>query len=286
MSMIECTNLSNNSLKSLDFFFEEGRVLGLLGKNGAGKTTLLSVLMGVLEKNPYADVKVLGHEPGCWPEPLKSQIGYVPQRFWGFDALSIRESINTIKPFYQHWDDALATELINEFDLPEHQQIKTLSEGQKQLTSIVLAMSFRPKLLVLDEPVASLDPLSRRQFLEKLIENHCDHGTSVIFSTHITSDLERIASDVLILKDGKALITGDIESVRESVVRVKFNFPENKKLTFDGLSVLSSGHHREQYQLLVDQGGQNIKQLLADKGATNIQIEHINLDDLFLELHS
>jgi len=286
MSMIECKNLSNNSLKSLDFFLEEGRVLGLLGKNGAGKTTLLSVLMGVLDKSPYADVKVMGHVPGCWPEAIKNEIGYVPQRFWGFDAMSIREAIKTIKPFYENWDDALATELINEFDLPEHQQIKKLSEGQKQLTSIVLAMSFRPKLLVLDEPVASLDPLSRRVFLEKLIENHCDLGTSVIFSTHITSDLERIASDVLILKDGTSVISGDIESVRESVVRMKFNFPKHKKLTFDGLSVLSSSSHGDIQQLLVDQGGLDVKQILTEKGASNIHCEHLNLDDLFLELHS
>lgn len=286
MNMIECTNLSQNSLNGLDFYLQEGRVLGLLGKNGAGKTTLLSVLMGVLEKSRYAQVKVMGYEPGCWPEAVKNDIGYVPQRFWGFDALSIAEAINTIKPFYKNWDDALAEELITEFKLPKHQYIKALSEGQKQLASIVFAMSFRPKLLVLDEPVASLDPLSRRLFLEKLIENHCDQGTSVIFSTHITSDLERIASDILILKDGEALISGDLESVRESVVRIKFNFPSDKKISLQGLSVLSHASGEQYQQVIVDKGTQDVEQVLTERGATNISTEFLNLDDLFLGLHS
>lgn len=285
MNMIECTNLSQNSLKGLDFYLKEGRVLGLLGKNGAGKTTLLSVLMGVLEKSQYAKVNVMGYEPGCWPEAIKNEIGYVPQRFWGFDALSISEAIKTIKPFYKNWDDVLVEKLLTEFKLPPHQQIKTLSEGQKQLVSIVLAMAFRPKLLVLDEPVASLDPLSRRTFLEKLIENYCDPSTSVIFSTHITSDLERIASDILILKDGKSIISGDLESVRESVVRIKFNFPSDKKLSLDGLSILSRTSNDQYQQLLVDKGVQDVETMLTERGATNICIEHINLDDLFLELH-
>jgi len=283
--MIECTNLTINSLKNMDFYLQEGRILGLLGKTGAGKTTLLSALMGVLDKSHDAQIKVMGYAPGHWPDEVKNEIGYVPQRFYGFDALSISEAVNVIKPFYKNWDDELVERLIAEFSLPAQQMISTLSEGQKQLVSIVLAMAFHPKLLVLDEPVASLDPLARRIFLEKLIENHCDHDASVIFSTHITSDLERIASDLVIIKEGKAIISGDLECIRESVVRIKFSFPATKTLNLDGVTIFSQTVNDGYQQLLLDTAKQNIEKRLAEQGATNIHIEHVNLDDLFLELH-
>jgi ABC-2 type transport system ATP-binding protein len=246
--------------------------------------------MGLTDKNQDAIINVMGYQPGCWPDEIKNDIGYVPQRFYGFDALSILDVINTLKPFYKNWDDALVERLITEFDLPLNQKIKKLSEGQKQLVSIVLAMAFHPKLLVLDEPVASLDPLTRRLFLKNLIDNHCDQNTSVIFSTHITSDLERIASDVFILKDGSAVISGDLEDIRESIVRITFTFPQSKKQTeqfsLEGLIVYSRNQTAQHQQILFDKGNLDIEKVLTEKGASNIHIEHINLDELFLELHS
>lgn len=285
MNMIECRNLSINSLRRFSFDLQEGHVLGLLGKNGAGKTTLLSVLMGILDKNQDAKINVMGYEPSGWPDEIKHEIGYVPQRFYGFDALSTIETINILKPFYKNWDDELAERLIEEFNLPPHRKIKKLSEGQKQLVSIIIAMAFHPKLLVLDEPVASLDPLARRVFLEELIDNHCDQGTSVIFSTHITSDLERIASDVLILKDGKAVISDDLDNLRESMLRIKFTFQSAKPISLDELTIYSHTVNTQYQQLLVDKGTLDIEKILTEKGAANIQIEHINLEELFLELH-
>lgn len=284
--MIKCRNLQAKRLAYLNFDLAEGKILGLLGKNGAGKTTLIRTLLGFNKVNEGAELEVLGYQPGAWPQELKNDIGYVPQRFAGFDGLTIDEAIATVKPFYQDWDDAFAEKLLAEYGLPRWIKIRKLSEGEKQQFSIVLAMAYRPKLLILDEPVASLDPLARRQFIEQLIDNHCETGTTVVFASHITSDIERIASDVLLIKEGKAMISGDLDDIRANLVKVNCRETAFAKLDLAPFKPLSHSQTGADHQFLCDAAGQNIAALLTAKGLQQVQVSHLNLEDLFLELHA
>src|SRR4051812_998092 len=206
-------------LRDMTFGVAPGDVIGVLGKNGAGKTTLLELMLGFTAPSSGA-VRVFGHDSYSLPGGIKARVGFVPQQDELLDQLTVADQLRVIASFYPHWDFGLIDRLCSEWGVKVNARIKSMSVGERQKLSILLAFGHKPELLILDEPVASLDPIARRQFLEQLLTLSTDEHRAIVFSSHIVSDIERLANRIWILKDGRLDWQGDLDSLKESIVRL------------------------------------------------------------------
>jgi len=193
----------------------KGDVVGLLGRNGAGKTTLLKIAMGMLEAQK-GNVTVFGMDPRKRPEDVKRRIGYVSEDQVLPEFLRAREIIGLYKNLYPGWDDDLEAELVHRFAIPLDSKIRSLSKGQARQVALTCAISHRPELLILDEPAGGLDPMARREFLETSIQMLNETGSTILFSSHYMTDVERLARRVVLIHEGRILIDSDLDSMREN----------------------------------------------------------------------
>jgi ABC-2 type transport system ATP-binding protein len=271
-------------LRGLSFSVEPGDVVGVLGKNGAGKTTLLELMLGF---TPASDgqVEVFGHESFDLPGESKARIGFVPQQDELIDQLNARDQLSLIASFYPRWDRPLIERLCTQWSVDLEARIKGMSVGERQKLSILLALGHKPELLVLDEPVASLDPLARRQFLEQIVEVTADGERSVVFSSHIVSDIERLANKIWILKDGRLHWQGDLDSLKDSIVRVHVRHPEALPGDVEIPNALNFWK-QERYAMAVVHGfTPRLRADIERRCGTQIEVEPMSLEEIFLELH-
>ncbi|MGH8979750.1 MAG: ABC transporter ATP-binding protein [Acidimicrobiales bacterium] len=188
-----------------------GKVVGLVGPNGAGKSTLLQLAVGLLRPNA-GSISVFGERPGAVPEQ-RARIGFVAQDAPIYAGMSISDHLRLGAWMNPHWDAEVAGARIAALGLDPHQRAGELSGGQRAQLALTLAVSKGPELLVLDEPVASLDPLARREFLQALMEVVVEHGASVILSSHLVADLERVCDYLVVLIDSRVQVAGDIDEL-------------------------------------------------------------------------
>ena len=271
-------------LGEVSFDVEPGDIVGVLGKNGAGKTTLLELVLGFTPASS-GRVEVFGHESYRLPGAAKTRVGFVPQQDELVNQLTVADQIGVISSFYPHWDDALVARLCAEWGVDSRQRIKGMSVGQRQKLSILLALGHKPDLLILDEPVASLDPIARRQFLEQIVEVAADGSRSVVFSSHIVSDVERLANKIWILKDQRMYWQGDFDSLKESIVRLhvraKRALPESLMIP----NLLSLKRNGTTATAIVKDWRPEIQATLSAELDAVLEVEHLALEDIFLELH-
>ena len=202
-------------LKDIDLTIRKGTIMGLVGKNGAGKTTMIKGLLGLL-KLDSGKATVFGEDTWDLPGKVKQRIGYVPQSVNIMDGwMSVNAILEYTSAFYNIWNKEKVARLLKEWNIDHAAKLRSLSEGEKQKVAIVIAMGHDPELYIFDEPVASLDPVARRDFIKELIDLNLDSGSTMLFSTHITSDLERIAADVSLLKDNEIKYTGELSALKE-----------------------------------------------------------------------
>jgi len=196
-----------------------GSVLGLLGKNGAGKTTLLKAALGLIK--PDAGTATLLGEP-AWSlsADAKARLGYVPQTVTLYPWMRVRQVIDYTAAFYPRWNMALVWQLIKDWEVGADDKVGNLSVGTLQKLAIILALGPEPQLLVLDEPAASLDPAARRDFLKALLDIAVNGTRTIVFSTHITSDLERVADRVALMRDGRVVFDNDLDALKDAVKRL------------------------------------------------------------------
>jgi ABC-2 type transport system ATP-binding protein len=200
------------ALRDCDLAVPPGTVTALVGPNGAGKTTLLQLAIGLLEPTVGA-IAVLGHDPRAEPKAVLPQVGFVAQEHPLPRGFTIAETLRLGRELNPSWDGALAERRIGELDLWPDQRVGTLSGGQQAQVALTLALAKRPQLLLLDEPVASLDPLARREFLNTVVQAVADTGIGVVLSSHIVADLERICDRLVILAHGRTQLDGAIDDI-------------------------------------------------------------------------
>lgn len=206
-------------LRGATLRIEPGSIVGLVGRNGAGKSTLLDCLMGI--QRPDRGECYLFHTPSLLiSDPHKAQIGYVQQGQAGFEWMRVREFLDLMASIYPAWDHALVKRLLDAWSLDGKQRLLTLSPGQRQQVALIRAIAHRPQLLVLDEPAASLDPVARRHVLGEIVDLALSNGSTVVFSTHIVSDLERIASHVAVLAHGRIALHDSLDAIKEQWFRL------------------------------------------------------------------
>jgi len=189
-----------------------GSVTALVGPNGAGKTTLLQLAVGLSEPSE-GRVLVFGASPREEPREVLPRIGFVAQDHPLYRGFRLRELLKLGAALNPRWDDELARERLGRLGLPLGRKTGTLSGGQQAQVALTLALAKRPELLLLDEPVASLDPLARREFLQSLMEAVADGGLTVVLSSHILADLERVCDHLVILSRSTVQLAGPIEEI-------------------------------------------------------------------------
>lgn len=188
------------------------RVVGLVGPNGAGKSTLLNLAVG-LTAPTSGEIEVLGARPASSPEAL-ARVGFVPQDSSLYRRLSINDHLHLGARLNPGWDSTLARQRVEQLGLDPRTKIHRLSGGQRAQLSLTLAMAKRPELLIMDEPVASLDPLARRESMQLLMAMVAEHGTSVVVSSHQLDDLERICDYLIVLVGSRVHLAGEVDDIR------------------------------------------------------------------------
>ncbi len=189
-----------------------GSVTALVGPNGAGKTTLLQLAVGLIEPTAGA-IAVFGHDPRTEPLAVLPHVGFVAQDHPLPRRFTIGETLRLGRELNASWDDAVAERRIDDLGLSRRQRVGTLSGGQQAQVALTLALAKRPQVLLLDEPVASLDPLARREFLTGVLQAVAETGMTVVLSSHIVADLERICDRLIILTKGRTQLVGSIEEI-------------------------------------------------------------------------
>ena len=229
-----------------------GHVVGLVGPNGAGKTTLLNLATGMLAPTT-GTIEVLGGRPAAGPAQL-ARVGYLAQDAPVYAGLSVADHLRLGAHLNPGWDAEVAHGRVRRLDLDPKQKAGTLSGGQCAQLALTLAVAKRPELLILDEPVASLDPLARREFLQDLMETVAEQQVSVVLSSHLISDLERVCDYVIVLVDSRVRVAGPVDELL--AVHHLLSGPRRDPASLPaGIEVVSASHTDVQTTLLVRAGG-------------------------------
>jgi len=271
-------------LRGVDLEVPRGTVLGLSGKNGAGKTTLIKCILGLL-KPTSGTATLLGDNAWDLSAEAKERLGYVPQVVTLYPWMKLRHLLAYTAAFYRNWNADLARQLVQRWEIPLEEGVATLSVGQQQRLSIVLSLAYEPQLLILDEPAASLDPVARREFLSEVLNIANQPNRTVVFSTHITSDIERVADTVAILKEGTIVFHGELGELKDSVKRLHVSaaapLPGNFAVP-GALSMRIDGSHA---MVAARDVTPEVISELCNLWKADVQIEDLSLEDIFLEMH-
>jgi ABC-2 type transport system ATP-binding protein len=263
------------ALTSCTLEIEAGHVTGLVGPNGAGKSTLLNIASGMLEPTA-GTIEVCGGVPGSGPEQL-AKVGYVAQNTPVYVHLSIEDHLRLGERLNPNWDMGLAKRRIQRLGLDPRQHAGKLSGGQRAQLALTIGIAKRPELLLLDEPVASLDPLARREFLQDLMEAVAEHELSVVMSSHLVNDLERVCDHMVVLVQSQVRIAGDVEDLLTTHHRL--SGPRRDVETLPGdQHVISAKHTDRQTTVLV-----RTEAPILDPAWT---VGQLSLEDLVLEYMS
>jgi ABC-2 type transport system ATP-binding protein len=284
---VEANRLENRlgertALAGVSLRIEPGAVLGLVGRNGAGKTTLIRALLGLIEPD-HGEARIWGAPSLALDDAAKARIGYVPQQPEALAWLEVGQMLEFVGRFYPRWDARFVDAMLSRWGLPRDATLGSLSPGERQRVALVRALGPRPDLLVLDEPAAALDPVARRDLLREIAERAGEAGATVLFSTHIVSDLERVASHVAFMQEGRLLLHAELDALKERHLQVRI--PAAAAATLSGRVPGEIARKR-----LADDGVSLL--LVREAGAAWPPIAHapgvtagtLSLEDMFIEV--
>ncbi len=269
------------ALSGVSLSIPEGCVYGLVGENGAGKTTLLKHLLGLLRPQS-GSVSVFGLDPIAHPIEVLGRIGYLSEDRALPGWMSVQEVIGYTAAFYPKWDDRYAMELREMFELSPSQKLKSLSRGQKARVGLLLALAYRPPLLVLDEPSSGLDAVVRRDILAAIIRTVADEGRTVLFSSHLLDEVQRVSDRFAMIHHGKVLLSGGMDEVLDRHVQltVRFESPQDRSPDIPGAQFVS-GEGRE-WSLLCNGDRDSVAATLQQSGAEIVERRRPTLEELFV----
>jgi ABC-2 type transport system ATP-binding protein len=222
--ILEVNNLrkefKNFTLENISFKLEPGYIMGFIGPNGAGKSTTIKLIMNLIKKND-GEIKIFGLDHIKHEKEVKDRIGFVYDENYYYEGLTIKQMKNIVASFYSKWDDDVFNNYLKDFDLDPKAKIKTLSKGMKMKFSLAVALSHNADLIIMDEPTSGLDPVFRREILDILYSIIQDENKSIFFSTHITTDLEKVADYITFINEGKIVFSKPKYEIMESYAVVK-----------------------------------------------------------------
>jgi ABC-2 type transport system ATP-binding protein len=269
------------ALTDVNLTLPPGSVLGLVGENGAGKTTLIKHILGLL-KAQTGSVHVFGRDPVADPVGVLSRIGYLSEDADLPGWMRVGELMRYAQAFYPTWDEAYAERLRQEFGLDAGAVIRHLSRGQRARAGLVVALAYRPELLVLDEPSSGLDPIVRRDVLAAVIRTIAVEGRSVLFSSHLLSEVEQIADHVAMIHGGRVLFCDMLDDLKEAHSRLtlRFSTPRSAPPPLEGaLAWQGSG---QEWTALCTGSPSQLEAAAATLGAQIVQRGAPSLDEIFV----
>lgn len=259
-----------------------GTVLGLIGRNGAGKTTLIRMLLG-LEQPDDGQAFVFGEPSLDLTDSAKQRVGYVPQQPDAFAWMRVGDMLEFVGRQYPRWDAEFVQLSLARWQISAEQRLASLSPGERQRVALIRALAVNPDVLVLDEPASALDPVARRDLLREIVARAAESETTVFFSTHIVSDLERVASRVVFLHEHRIIVDAALDDLAETHARLSIP-PASAAFAASRIpGEVSRRHHRDGSTTLV---------IARDRGAAwpgivtapGARIDALNLEDLFIEV--
>lgn len=259
----------------------QGSVYGLVGGNGAGKTTLIKHILGLLQAE-QGMVQVFGMNPVSNPPAVLSRIGYLSEDRDIAGWMRVDELLNYMQAFFPDWDPVFAQELLDMFELSPYQKVKTLSRGQLARVGLLTALAHRPALLLLDEPSSGLDPVVRRDILTAIIRTVADEGRTVLFSSHLLDEVERVADQVAMLANGRLVLDDSLDNIksRQRVVTVRFQHQLSQTPLIPGLYNLDGS--AAEWKYLCPDGTGRLRETAASLGAEILEESIPSLDEIFV----
>jgi len=284
--IIETSGLSRKfgqklALNQVSLKIPRGRVFGLVGENGAGKTTLIKHILGVL-KAERGSVRVFGFDPVADPVAVLGRIGYLSENRDLPPWMRVDELLRYTQAFYPKWDPAFAEELRNQFGLDPAAKIKNLSRGENAKAGLLIALAFRPELLLLDEPSSGLDPVVRRDILEAIIRTVAEEGRTVFFSSHLLEEVERVADDIAIMFAGEIVLAGTLDDIKDNHHRLilRFESPQASAPKIPGvLSLTGSGR---EWTVICNGSRAEVMASVARAGGKIMADDTASLDEIFI----
>jgi ABC-2 type transport system ATP-binding protein len=207
-------------LDDVSFSLPTGYIMGLIGPNGAGKTTIIKMIMNLVMKEG-GEIKIFNKDHQKFEVEIKKRIGFVYDTPTHYEHLNLKQFKNTVAPFYENWDETAFKDLVDRFKIPLNKKLKKFSKGMAMKSSIAIALSHNADFIIMDEPTSSLDPVVRRELLDYLRELMQDENKSILFSSHITTDIEQVADFITYVHDGKVIFSKTKDDVFEQFVIVK-----------------------------------------------------------------
>ena len=245
-SILELKNVTKHyqdfSLENINFSLEKGYIMGFIGPNGAGKSTTIKLIMNLIKKDE-GDISIFGLNNEKHNIEIKQRIGFVYDENHFYEELTPNEMKGIIRPFYKKWDEAVFQRYAKDFQLPLNKQIKNLSKGMKMKFSLAVALSHHAELLIMDEPTSGLDPLVRSELLDVLQTLLQDENKSIFFSTHITSDLEKVADYITFIHNGRLVLSKTKDELLEEYCIVKGDLDTLRKGNEDALIAIKKNRY-------------------------------------------
>ena len=272
---------TNKALDDVSLTVPRGGVFGLIGGNGAGKTTLIKHLLGMLQAKS-GTVRVFGLDPVENPVGTLGRIGYLSEDRDLPDWMSVRELMRYTQAFFPTWDEVYAEELREMFDLDAKAKIKSLSRGQRARAGLLAALAHRPELLVLDEPSSGLDPVVRRDILGAIIRTIADEGRTVLFSSHLLDEVERVADQVAIIHKGRMVLASSMDSIKDTHRRVTLRFGEPVDAPPALVGTLSYSGQGLEWTYICNGESPQLRRAAEAIGATVVDDSAMSLDEIFV----
>lgn len=268
----------------LDLIVRRGTVFGLLGPNGAGKSTLIRMLMGLVEIDE-GSAHLLGHDVRARSPALRQQIGYVPELHFIYRWMTVDQVLDFVGQLYVRWDRSVAEQYLSKFELSPRKKVSSLSKGMVAKLGLLIALSHSPELLILDEPTSGLDPIIREDFLESVLQSHAGNGKSVLFSSHHVDDVERVADEVGIMVDGRIVLTGAVDELRDRVKRVRLVLPDGMLPKAIPSEVIHQRLNRREWTVTLDPFSiELLHRLQAGNQALQADVFDLCLEDIFKDV--
>lgn len=283
---IETTLLSKRFRKTpavldLDLRIPRGSTFGFIGPNGAGKSTTIRMLMGMLRISD-GEARVLGFDPKLDAVSIKQRVGYVPELQFIYRWMRVREAVNFCRSLYDTWNDELCADLLRQFGLDENKRVKQLSKGMVVKLALLLAVAHEPELLILDEPMAGLDPIAREEVLDGVLQAVCDRGCTILFSSHTLSDVQRMADRVGIIDDGRLLVDCAVDDLLGKTKRIRAVLTDGSTPSHapDG-TIWQRVQKREWLVTVKDFTADTVEQIRGRNSVENVEVLDLSLEDIF-----